>query len=153
MYEKESTNGGTETEDLLRDALKPVAAKRGDLLDERQQIKDQLDDKDAEIRRIDKVLRDAGMLEPVVRAAKMPNSSNSFGSDRMMDRVQNAVRGFEDPFTVREAADAVGVTEMTARKALNGLRMRGELRLVGTRPTSYAPHIKAIHYASTKEGV
>jgi hypothetical protein len=140
--------------DVLREALEPLLEVLPVIEAEEEGLRAQLDAKREERKRIERTLTTAGLIQAPA-AAEKPRTQRmqdrSYGSKKMLARLEAALDklpdGGAEPFTVKQMSDASGVTDTTAKRGLEGLKVMGVVRLVGLRRPSYTKHGKAVHYA------
>lgn len=132
----------------IRRALEPLVGERDTIADELTALEEQVAAKKAEKKLVEKLLRDAGLIEPPDKAngnGKKPER-RYYVSAEMLDRAREFLPDGE--FTVKDAAEAMEVAELTAKKAVEHLRGTKEVRLVGKRvPAGSKSATKAAHYA------
>lgn len=135
---------------LIERTLKPLVEEREGLLEEYTQLKQAADEKQAEIKTVEKLLRAGGLLEPVASTAKQTRNSRPIRvSDRSLNLAIEALPKMPPtPFTVKEFSEVSGLDINTGKKALETLHREGKLRFAGQRvPEGASRNYKAMHWA------
>lgn len=144
------TNGEGTPADPLAEAFKAVTAEHAALVEERDRLEGQWlqkrDEMSVEIKRREKILRAAGLLE--FRSQGRPRNNRKRYSDATLDRVRAAVAKQDGEFTARVIHEESRVSLDVTMAALEQLRGQGEIRLVGARrPDGARSGHKARHFA------
>jgi hypothetical protein len=126
-----STSNGS-SPDLIRETLQPLVDHRETLGEELVAIEQQATDKKEEVKRIDRLLREGGLIDkPKSKTTKA--SRAAWVSEEMLDHAREGMSEVEQPFSVRDLQIVMEVSEATVRKTIDVLRDRRELRLLGNR--------------------
>lgn len=142
-----SESNGDGARDIIRETLQPLVDERANFAAKRGQLRAALDECDGEIRRIDRILRAGGLLEPEKRAKKVKGGRRWGASPEMVERAEEFLPR-DGEFTIRQGAEAMGVVGETAKKAIEELRAAGKVRRTGERiPAGNKSRAKAQHFA------
>jgi hypothetical protein len=147
-------------EAALQEALKPLFDNRAELLAKEEKLVSELDGIKEARKRIEKILRAGGLLEPYRPGRASENGAGRQSSaekakqvsDRMVAIILTAaeeVAGKHDEFTIRMVAEKAGKDLATTKRCLEALREDHVLRLVGKKhPGGGVPdHVRSVHYA------
>jgi hypothetical protein len=128
-------NGREPGADVLQQILDPVKARVEELHVQRERYSVALGEVDLELRRLNKVLHAAGLLEPVA-SKKAPAKSTLKVSEANIAAVYQVLkeRGGDEAFTYAEVAEWAGVSYDMGRMVVKELRDRELVRSVGRLP-------------------
>lgn len=141
-------DNGSETPDLIQQTLEPLLPVHEQLMAEQEQLEMELRTKKEEVQRVEKLLRDAQLIEPKKKSKSSKAHLASYGrvyvSAEMLEHARANIP--DGDFTIRQLATNMGTAEGTAKKALESLRAEREIRLLGIRKTEKGH--KAAHYTA-----
>jgi len=139
----------------IKEALKPLFDNRDELVAREAELHQKLDQIKEARKRIDKILRAGGLLEPYRPKAEGSSNGNRTSrpktvSDKMVAIILEAAEALkEDEFTIKRVSEKSGKDLATVKKCLEVLREDHVVRLVGKKyPGEGAPdHVRSVHYA------
>lgn len=140
-----SSNGSAP--DLIRETLQPLVDHRETISGELAELEEQVTDKKGELKRIERLLREGGLIDPPTKPKKRKagETSGTWVSEQMLEHARECLP--DGPFTIRELTGLMEVSEGATRSAVDILRERRELRLLGNRPIGGSQgNRKAAHY-------
>jgi hypothetical protein len=132
-------DNGQGPSELIRRTLEPLMDERETLEGQLEGLEAQAAEKKAELRTVEKLLRQAGMIEPPTRPkGKPPSANKSYGvSDVLLGEGAKLIAKFDgEPLTIADVENGMGIAQGTARKIIDRLTEQGDLRFLGKRALS-----------------